>query len=237
MNQRQAFPGDFFSSAGLNRQHVFTLDALPAETLAPLNRQAGEQQLILLGHAGRRLWECVQTAGQGGEDPIDDYTSAAVDRCFAEFLPENHYRILYPGPAMIGLQALGKLAGWHHPSPFMIGVDRQWGSWFAYRAVVLSDTAFSPTTPVDRNKPENTSPCLDCIARPCISACPAGATGEHFQLEACSNERLRPGSACALGCLARQACPAGSTHRYSEAQIRHSYAKSLKILENWQRMR
>lgn len=237
MSREQAFPGDFFSSAGLNRQHVFALDELPAEILAPLHRQASERQLILLGHAGRRLWECVQAAGPSGDDPIDDYTCAAVDRCFAGFLPDNHYRIIYPGLLPIGLQTLGKLAGWHHPSPFMIGVDRQWGSWFAYRAVVLSDTAFCPSAPVDRNKAENTSPCLDCIARPCLSACPAGATGEQFQLAACSNERLRPGSACARDCLARQACPAGSNHRYTEAQTHHSYSKSLEILEKWQKMR
>jgi epoxyqueuosine reductase len=237
MKQPQDFPGEFFAAAGLNRQHVFALDTLPADLLLPLNVQANEQQLILLGHAGRRLWECVQAADFGGEHPIDDYTCATVDRCFSLFFPANHYRIVYPGPAPLGLQALGKLAGWHHASPFMIGVDRQWGSWFAYRAVVLADTAFSPTPAVDRNKSENTSPCLDCRERPCISSCPAGATGERFLLAACSTERLRSGSACALGCLARQACPVGSEHRYDEAQIRHSYAKSLAMLETWQGIR
>lgn len=237
MNPTQDFPGEFLAAAGLNRQHVFALDTLPTEILAPLEVQAGERQLILLGHAGRRLWDCVQAANPDGEHPIDDYTSATVDRCFAQFFPANHYRIVYPGPAPLGLQALGKLAGWHHTSPFMIGVDRQWGSWFSYRAVVLADTAFSPTPAVDRNKPENTSPCVDCSGRPCISSCPAGATGEPFLLDACSTERLRSGSACALGCLARQACPVGSEHRYDEAQIRHSYARSLAMLENWQRIR
>jgi hypothetical protein len=237
MNPTQDFPGEFLATAGLNRQHVFALDTLPSELLAPLNVQTGERQLILLGHAGRRLWECVQAANPGGEHPIDDYTCATVDRCFAQFFPANRYRIVYPGPAPLGLQALGKLAGWHHASPFMIGVDRQWGSWFAYRAVVLADTAFPATPAVDRNKPENTSPCLDCIAQPCLSACPAGATGEHFLLEACSAERLRNGSACALVCLARQACPVGNEHRYDAAQIEHSYSRSLSMLENWRRIR
>ncbi len=231
MNQQKDFPADFFSSAGLNRQHIFALDTLPAEILAPLNRQAGEQQLILLGHAGRLLWQHIQAIAQDSDDPIDDYTHAAVDRCFSEFLPENRYRIIYPGPTLVGLQTLGQLAGWHHPSPFMIGVDRQWGSWFAYRAVVLADTTFTPTLPVDRNKAENTSPCLDCTTQPCVSACPAGATGEQFLLDACVSERLRTSSACALNCLARQACPAGNAHRYSEEQMHHSYARSLKMLE------
>ena len=230
----QAFPSEFFTQAGLNRQHVFALDALPAEILAPLNRQAGEQQLILLGHAGRRLWECVQAAGLSSEDPIDDYTIATVDHAFRAFLPDNSYRIIYPGPTRVGLQALGQLAGWHHRSPFMIGVDPEWGSWYAYRAVLVADTAFCPAAPVDRNNPANISPCLSCVDRPCLSACPAGATGEIFQLSACSDERLRPDAACALGCLARQACPVGQAHRYDETQIQHSYARSLNMLRQWQ---
>lgn len=231
------FPGRFLDDAGLNRQHVFNLAGLPAEVLAPLAIAPGERQLILIGHAGRRLWECVQAAGQHGEHPIDDYTIAAVDRWFAGFLPDRRYRIVYPGTWRVGLQALGALAGWHHPSPFMVGVDRHWGSWFAYRCVVIADTGFCPTPAVDRNIPENSSPCLDCSSRPCISACPAGACGEPFRLDACSDERLRSASPCAQACLARQACPVGQAHRYDDAQIRHSYSRSLQMLENWRRMR
>lgn len=223
-----AFPAAFFAAAGLNRQHVFNIDELPADILGGLEPRPDERQLILLGHAGRHLWDCVQAAGLPGEHPIDDYCRQTVARCFAEQLPGTTFRLAYPGAAPVGLQALGTLAGWHHPSPFMIGVDRRWGSWFAYRAVILCATDFVPTAVVDHG-----SPCIDCREQPCIGACPAGAVGNSFDLPRCAEERLRPGSDCACGCLARNACPVGAEHRYDEAQIRHSFALSLQMLRQW----
>lgn len=230
--RRPALPAAWLDAAGLNRHYVFDLAALPGELLAPLAILPGERQLILLGHAGRRLWECVQAAGIGGANPIDDYTVATVERFFARFLPHSRYRIVYPGSAAIGLQSLGSLAGWHHPSPFMLGVDAVWGSWHAYRAAIIADSAFQPGGSAGSD-----SPCADCAARPCLAACPAGAAGEPFQLAACSAERLRPGSPCARNCLSRLACPVGSAHRYAETQLRHSYGQSLTMLEKWSVMR
>lgn len=224
----QAFPAAFFAAAGLNRQHVFNLGELPADILGGLEPRPDERQLILLGHAGRHLWDCVQAAGLPGEHPIDDYCRQTVARCFAEQLPGTAYRLAYPGAAPVGLQALGTLAGWHHPSPFMIGVDRRWGSWFAYRAVILCATDFAPTPVVDHG-----SPCTDCREPPCIAACPAGAAGTPFNLQACADERLHEDSPCAYGCLARNACPVGSAHRYDASQTRHSFALSLAMLRQW----
>ena len=228
---RALFPGDHFATAGLNRQHVFALADLPAELKASLQPQPDEQRLILLGHAGRRLWDCVQAASIAGPHPIDDYCRQTIAHLFAERLPGHRYRLLYPGDGLngrIGLQALGKLAGWHHASPFMLGIDATWGSWFAYRALILCTADFLPTPVV-----EECSPCLDCRKQPCIAACPAGAAGDPFCLESCIDERLSPDSPCAYACLARNACPVGGEHRYAEAQIRHSYALSLGTLRRW----
>lgn len=226
-----AFPAAHFAARGLNRQHVFNINELPAAILAGLERRPAERQLILLGHAGRQLWDCVQAAGIRGEHPIDDHCRQAVTDFFAEHFPDRPYRLPYPGDAPLGLQALGTLAGWHHTSPFMIGVDRHWGSWFAYRAVILCATDFDPTPIVDYG-----NPCLDCRAQPCIAACPADAAGTPFKLNACADERLRPGSPCAYGCQARNACPVGAAHRYDESQIRHSFAQSLAMLRQWRQV-
>lgn len=223
------FPGTFLDRAGLNRQHVFELAALPEDIRSGIAAQRGETQLILLGHGGRRLWECVQAAGTGGEHPIDDYCIRTVADWFAACLPGRRYRLLYPGDAPVGLQALGRLAGWHHASPFMVGIDADWGSWYAYRAVLVADTDFAPSPVVDRG-----SPCLDCRQMPCIAACPAGAlNGGRFDLDACSDWRLAAHSRCAEGCLARTACPVGAEHRYADAQIAHSYRQSLAMLRAW----
>jgi ferredoxin len=224
--------------AGLNRQHVFAVANLPEDVRATLGAEAHESRLLLVGHAGRRLWECVQASAIGSEHPIDDYTRQRIAAFFAEHHPSAHYRLLYPGDQPIGLQALGRLAGWHHASPFMVGIDAKWGSWFAYRAVVLTDADFLPSTAVDRAPQEvplgDRNPCIDCLDPPCLAACPAGAlAGRQFSLTACSRYRLAEKSACAEGCLARSACPVGAEHRYDPAQIRHSYSRSLAMLRQY----
>jgi len=238
MSERSPFPGGFLDAAGLNRQHVFDLATLPAELRATLGDSSGFDQLILIGHGGRRLWECVQASGIAGEHPIDDYCVQTIGRWFAEYMPGVNFRIVYPGDAPVGLQALGKLAGWHHASPFMVGIDGEWGSWFAYRAVVLANSRFRPFLPADRAPKEvplgDSIPCLNCPDQPCITACPADAMADgQFSLARCAGHRLQAGSPCAYGCLARQACPVGAAHRYDEAQIRHSYSRSLAMLKKY----
>lgn len=229
MSKRPPFPGSALSEAGLNRQFVFDLAALPADIRATLGDTSGFRQLILLGHGGRLLWEKVQANRPAGEDPIDDYCVQTLGTWCATHLPTSPHRIVYPGSVAVGLQALGQLAGWHHPSPFMVGVDPDWGSWYAYRAVLLADSDFLPFFPVDRE-----SPCLGCSSHPCLDACPPDAlSGPQFDLHRCTGFRLQPASPCAEGCLARLACPVGSEHRYDIAQIRHSYSHSLAMLRQW----
>lgn len=229
MSERPPFPGEALAEAGLNRQFVFDLDALPAATRQTLGDTIGFRQLILLGHGGRRLWERLQAADPVGEHPIDDYTVRTVHAWLAEHLPGRAWRIVYPGEQPVGLQGLGKLAGWHHAAPFMVGIDAEWGSWYAYRAVVLVDFEFSAFFPVDRG-----NPCLNCAATPCLAACPPGAlAGGRFDFAACSGFRLQAASPCAEGCLARQACPVGAEHRYAPEQIAHSYRRSLAMLRQY----
>lgn len=228
MSEYAPFPAGFLNVAGINRQHVFELAALPTDIAATLGDTAGLRQLILLGHGGRRLWECVKASGIDGPDPIDDYCVHTVRRWFAEHLPGRRFRIAYPGSTPVGLQGLGKLAGWHHASPFMVGIDGEWGSWFAYRAAVLADTDFCPFLPVDRRHP-----CLDCPDQPCLAACPAEALNGGFALGKCLAYRRQPESACQFTCQARLACPLGTAHRYDEELLRHSYGRSLQTLRQF----
>lgn len=219
--------------AGLNLQAVFDLDALPDELAADLRRRfdpAGRyRQLILLGHAGRTLWTAVQAASLASADPIDDFSVATATAWFAERCPGRAWRIVYPGDAPVGLQALGKLAGWHHPTPFMIGIQPGWGTWYAYRLAMLADSDLVPTRPL-RHAP----PCASCAGRPCVAACPADAlAGEGFALERCIAYRRRDDSRCKATCVARLACPVGAEHRYDEAQLRHTYAISLRAIEEY----
>lgn len=221
--------------AGLNRQHVFNLSQLPADLLAPLGLQPHERQLILFGHAGRRLWQQVQAGGAPGAHPVDPHpidahSMRSVQHWLGQALPAARQRMVYPQglpPGQhIGLQRLGALAGWHHAAPFMVGIDSHWGSWFAYRVVLLTDTDL-PATPVQ----DLGHPCPTCSSQACIRACPAQALDAgHMDLAACQQQRLAEGSACAQACLARQACPVGAEHRYDDSQIRHGAAGSLAVI-------
>jgi hypothetical protein len=226
MSERPRLPVASLDAAGLNRQHVFDLGDLPADVVATFGDVAGFRQLILLAHGGRRLWDCVLAAGDGGRHPVDDYVRGVVHGWSAATLAGRRTRLLYPGEAPVPLQRLGKLAGWHRPAPFMVGVDPEWGPWWAYRAALLADSDFCPSPPVDR-----ASPCAGCAARPCIAACPAGAMDDgRFALETCLAFRRRAASPCAFTCLAREACPVGAEHRYDAAQLRHSYGQSLALV-------
>lgn len=222
------------ASAGLNRQHVFALADLPPEIRQQIAARDGETQLILLGHAGRLLWEKVQAAQRAlavdavVADPIDAYTVACVRRFFASQAPGVAYRILYPGAQSVGLQALGQLAGWHHAAPFMVGIDPQWGSWFAYRALVVAASDFPLSEPQI-----HAHPCAACSEPLCRTACPASALQSSFDLSACADFRLQPHSPCATNCLARRACPLGQQHAYDERQMLHSYGHSLQALRRW----
>lgn len=233
MEKFQDFDPTLLNEAGLVRQAVFNIDELPSKVAASLreNCEATEscRQLILIGHAGRKLWEAVKASGISSPDPIDDFTVRTVRQWFAACQPRNRYDILYPGTRPIGLQSLGKLAGWHHPSPFLVGIDSEWGTWYAYRAAVVADTNFEPTRRV-----ESDSPCTSCDHKVCIAACPAGAMDDgQFDLKKCVAYRKQEGSRCADTCVARTSCPVGSEHRYTDEQICHSYSISLRFLQRY----
>lgn len=220
------------NEAGLNLQAVFDLAALPDGMRAPLERLDPERryrQLILIGHGGRRLWARLQAAAPASAHPIDDYSVGAVRAWFAAQWPGRAFAIAYPGDVPVGLQALGTLAGWHHESPFRVGINAAWGSWFAYRVLLLADSALPATLPMPGE-----SPCATCAGQPCVAACPAGALADGaFALQKCVAYRRLPDSRCRLTCVARVSCPVRPEHRYDDAQLAHSYAQSLRMIEQY----
>ena len=234
-----AFASPVFASlvrAGLNLHAVFDVAALPQTLGAACATVSDLPRLWLVGHGGRALWDRVLAArAQGGlpdEHPIDAYSERCVRDWLAASFPAARAHFLYPqplaAPATLDLQQLGALAGWHYPAPFRVGINRAWGSWFAYRALVLTDAPLASTPRL-----ESESPCASCSAQPCLGACPAGALGEVFDLARCLDYRLAADSGCALTCRARLACPVGREHRYDDAQLAHSYGESLRMLNAW----
>ena len=218
------------NDVGLNLQAVLDLDALPAEMLAELRRRHDPEhryrQLILIGHAGRSLWRAVKAAGIRSENPIDDFSVKSVEQWFSSHFANSAHEIAYPGDIQIGLQALGKVVGWHHASPLMIGISKTWGTWYAYRVVVLAATDLLPT-PVLKSE----SPCVRCPDKDCVASCPGGAMdGGILILKKCLGYRQEASSRCKVTCVARVSCPVGSEHRYDDEQLRHSCSISLKMI-------
>lgn len=233
MEKFQPFDNALLNRAGLNRQAVFNIADLPDDIATSVQTGCPSvrvpRQLILIGHAGRQFWTALKAAGIDSEHPIDDFSVQCVRQWFAACQSANSYEILYPGPQMIGLQRLGQLAGWHHATPFMLGIDREWGTWYAYRAVVAADTEFAPTPPID-----SAPPCSSCAHRVCIGNCPASALeAGQLDLGKCVAYRKQAGSLCKATCLARLSCPVGSMHRYDDEQIAHSYGHSMRFIERY----
>ena len=225
--------GDFtaLNGAGLKLQAVFDLDQLPADAVVALRGRYDPthryRQLILIGHGGKSLWEAVKASGMRSENPIDDFSVRTVGQWFAEQFPDTACEIIYPGNIPTDLQALGSIAGWHHASPFMLGINQEWGTWFAYRVVLLAATDLEPSRPLPGE-----SPCARCADTPCITACPAGAMDDGgFALNKCIDYRREASSRCKATCVARLSCPVGSAHRYGDEQMRHAYSISLREIE------
>ncbi len=237
------------TKSGLNLQAVFTISDLPPELINTLSEACAEmdqyRQVILLGHAGRDFWQALQGSSLGkgeliaSDNPVDSFTLQQVNSYFQQEHPAAKYQCLYPGDQPVDLQAFGRLAGWHGDSPFRLGVNKQWGSWYAYRALVLIDKL----PPFDKScQPKmpsaQASPCTDCSPKPCVAACPVGALGQahsDFKLQACLDYRVLPGSDCSHQCLARSACPVGQQHKYDQQQMQYHYGVSLVMIKKWQK--
>lgn len=235
----------YLSACGLNMQAVFDLAELPDELVDSLALSDADRkrysQLVLIGHSGPRFWSALTTdhkkvspqAILPAEDnhPIDRFTVNQVNRYFENQSKCREFKVIYPD--LVGeqfqanLQWFGRLAGWHHSSPMAIGINKDSGTWFAYRAVVLTKSDYAKKT-----LPSNSvSPCDSCKTRDCIASCPASAVNaQSFDVNACSRYRMAKQSQCKDRCIARLACPVSSQNQYTQSQIRYHYLHSLKII-------
>lgn len=205
---------------------------LPIEMLDALKKSVEDiskyNQLIVIGHGGATLWKNVSQNGFKTSDPIDEFAITTTSSFFDNDQNIKDFKFIFPGNNVIPLQSLGRLAGWHHPSLFRIGINEKWGSWFAYRAVILTSSNYTITPKV-----EGASPCDKCNTKNCISACPADAIYEDgYKFEKCFEYRKHSNSLCKDKCLARISCPVSPEHRYPTEQIKYHYGLSLKALKN-----
>jgi len=227
----RVFDASLLNSQGLNLQSVFNISELPNPLQEQLKELVGDlqnyKQLILIAHGGKEMWNALHEDVWQTEQPIDQATMNTVQHWFTQNYPGKSHRFIYPSNQPINLQALGELAGWHYPSPFLVGINNVWGSWFAYRAVLLSNTEIDLTP-----KLESQSPCDSCQSKICVELCPAQACAVgSFDMDACLTYRKSENSKCQKTCLARVACPVAKPHKYSKKQMQYHYGISMKVIK------
>ena len=211
---------------GLNLQAVFKLSQLPDGIKEDIDRYApgaeAYQYLIVLASAGSEFWRNMRQSKEGGSDPVDSF----FIRCAENIFEGEDYNIIYPGNHF-----LPELAGWHHDSTMGLGIHPEFGLWFAYRGLVLSNSEFIPYS---ESSESAGSPCETCRFKFCVQVCPANAvTTDGYRVQACKDYRLASKSLCQTRCVSRQACPIGKEHRYLLEQLQYHYGFSLAAIRKY----
>lgn len=215
--------------AGLSMQASWMIEELPDILAAPLAAAAIDhtpyRTFVMLGQAGTRLWETIAQEGLAqSAAPFDNTSHRLVDRFVTVHADGASYEVVYPGHALLPLGRLAELAGWGRPSPLGLTINDEYGLWLAHRVAFLIDA--DVTVPHRR---ASSHPCDTCVAKPCVAACPVGAVDAEagFDVDTCATFRVAEESVCAHQCLARNACPVGTEHRYGPEQMRHHYESGL----------
>lgn len=220
---------------GLNLCASFSVSELPGNIKDRLPIRSVEQfgTLLLVGSKGGDFWQYLQSIEKDYEHPLDTVSLHETSRVLNKVYPEIRILRLHPGHEYtIPLQQLGHLAGWGRPSILGLDIHREYGTWFAYRAALLVSEPLPPTRRIDADPV-----CEVCIEKPCRSACPVQAVQSvgSFDINACTDHRVAPGSACKYLCLSRLACPVGLEYRYSNEQLTHHGCFSLASIKRYKK--
>lgn len=208
---------DRLAEAGLNVFASLKVRRLPKGLV---DHRYDDLTLCLIGHGGRKLWTQLNHPLKVDQHPIDQYTMKAVAQFSSQTLKDDNVIILYPSDQFVApLQRMGRALQLTHQSLLGIDIHQQYGLWFAYRCALLTKADIPEVLPSPFR-----SPCEDCQAKPCQTACPAsavGQTGQEFKLSSCIDYRRAKTSSCVDRCLSRLACPVGQEHRYTPEQLRY----------------
>lgn len=188
-----------------------------ADGVPPLGGRPA-QSLVLFGHAGSSLWPSFSGSPEfrdGAPDPLDRWSRRIGDSLAGRF----GGMALFPfgGPPHQPFYRWARKAEALEPSPVGMLIHPQYGLWHAYRfALALSQPLEGAASPGAAQ-----SPCNRCSAKPCLTACPAGAftDGSHNVQRCVAYLQSTPAAACWTGgCRVRHACPEGQAYRYTPAQ-------------------
>lgn len=167
---------------------------------------AGTRSVLLLGPLEPGYWphvtsqpEWAQFLAENRPDPIDRWSRRVIGQMACDL----GAKALFPfgGPPYHPFYQWALRSGRVWDSPVRLLVQAEQGLLVSFRgALALKERVEVPAA---------VSPCVGC-ARPCISACPAGALGaEGYDVPACHAYLNQPAGADCMnfGCAVRRACP------------------------------
>ncbi|MDO9526255.1 MAG: ferredoxin [Gemmobacter sp.] len=178
---------------------------------------AGTRTLLLLGPMEPGHWDHLSAQPEmrdGRPDPVDRWSRRVIGRMACDLGGKAVFP--FTGPPYHPFQRWAQATGRAWQSPVRLLVHDTAGLMVAFRgALALRDHLDLPAT--------GPKPCDTC-ARPCLTACPAGAlTGAGYDVPACHDWLDRTGQEClSAGCLVRRACPLSQSYgRVSEQSAYH----------------
>jgi len=226
--------------------HTFAFKELPEPLQSRIttvsDNNFSNSYLSLFANTGKQFWSAMQQEPsidiKAQENPVDTFSLLITNRLLAMADMDDHADILYPGLYAVPLIALGEQAGWSTASPLGLGLHPKYGPWFAYRALVRTDRPLQTPQHAAANTvalSASTSACISCVSTPCVGACPGTAVSlaNDFNVSACAEFRMQQNSTCKEQCHARNACPIGQQHRYSEEQRAYHMTHALDALVEW----
>lgn len=173
----------------------------------------GTGTLLLIGPDEPGYWAhlTAQPEWQDGRpDPVDRWSRRVIGRLACGLRAKAVFP--FGKPPFYPFFAWARATGRAWESPVRLLVHDRAGLMLSYRgALALKQHLDLP--------PTGARPC-DACARPCLTACPAGAMRDGaYDLPACRDWLAGPGIEClSAGCLARRACPLSASYGRVEDQ-------------------
>lgn len=147
--------------AGLNIFLSTNVSNIPEEIYLFSNEQKNKN-LVLIGNGGRLLWNNISDLSI--ENPIDNFSVNQMN-WFAENFLNNDIEILFPDEKnLIPLQKLGRFFNLSHQSPLGMDISQEFGLWFAFRGVFLTNSHI-PSAILS----PSLSPCETCLKKLCMT--------------------------------------------------------------------
>ena len=173
---------------------------------------AGTRTLLMIGPKEPGFWLHLQAQPEwNGPDPLDRWSRRVIGRVACDL----GAKALFPfgGPPYQPFYSWALRTGRVWDSPIKLLVHATQGLMVSFRGAL----ALPQTIPLP---PPAIQPCAAC-AKPCLTACPAGAlTGAGYDVPLCHAHLSQPaGTDCMTrGCLVRSTCPAGAGYARMPSQ-------------------